>query len=36
MAKQQRSMAIVTDAQRRPLGIVTIKDLAEVLTGDLA
>ena len=32
----QRSMAIVVDAHDRPLGIVTIKDLAEVLTGDLA
>jgi putative hemolysin len=33
---QQRSMAVVVDANRKPLGIVTIKDLAEVLTGDLA
>lgn len=33
---QQRSMAVVIDPDERPLGIVTIKDLAEVLTGDLA
>ncbi len=32
----QRSMAIVIDERDRPMGIVTIKDLAEVLTGDLA
>ena len=36
LREKQRSMAIVVDAQNQPLGIVTIKDLAEALTGDLA
>ncbi|MCH2148349.1 MAG: CNNM domain-containing protein [Phycisphaerales bacterium] len=35
LRSEQRGMAIIDDRQGRPCGIVTVKDLAEVLTGDL-
>ena len=33
---EHRAMAIVVDPQQRPIGIVTMKDLVEPLTGELA
>ena len=35
LRREGRSMAIVIDQHGRPRGLVTMKDLAEVLTGDL-
>ncbi len=35
LRREGRSMAIVIDRHGRPRGLVTMKDLAEVLTGDL-
>lgn len=36
LQKQQSGMAIVVDAHQRPLGVATVKDLVEAITGELA
>jgi CBS domain containing-hemolysin-like protein len=36
LQEQRRAIAIVVDEQDKPIGVVTVKDLIEPLTGELA